>query len=111
MKQEKQVRTLQTKKLHTQREKNQDEIVKNLKPTKISDFISELEITTENIMAKVWLATNNATKRIWVYWGDLESDEIFVYPEISLAHSPEFGLPNSLSTRTYADTALPCLQP
>ena len=60
-----------------------------------------MEISIDNIVAKVKFVTNNATRRIWVYWGDFESDEISVYPGISLAHSPEFGLPNSLPNRTH----------
>ena len=101
MKQSKEVRNAQTEKNHAQGKPNIDVIIKNLKPTKLSAFISELDISTDTIVAKVRLVTNNATRRIWVYWGDLESDEISVYPGICLAHSPEFGLPISLPNRTY----------
>ena len=101
MKQQKQVRNVLTEQILAQDINNRGETIKSLKPPKLNDFISELDITTDCVVAKLMLVTNNSTRRVFVYWGDLESDVISIYTRISLTQSPEFGLSISSPDKTY----------
>ena len=75
--------------------------IKRLKARKLHNFFSELEITSDSVVAKVRIVTNDATRRITIDWGDLDADTLTIRPGINLELSPVFGEPNPLPDGTY----------
>ena len=75
--------------------------IERLKPRILHNFFSELDITTDSVVAKVRIVTNDATRRISIDWGDLEADNLMIRPGINLDLSPVFGEPNPLPDGTY----------
>ncbi|MBD0780028.1 hypothetical protein HPE56_19690 [Maribacter sp. ANRC-HE7] len=96
-----QVRNLELGKSQQKGYQDRDDAFKSHKTTGLSDFNLEFKITTDTMVAKVSFMANKSTKMIWVFWGDLESDKISVYPGLNLTHSPEYGLLDSVPNRTY----------
>ena len=74
--------------------------IKRLKPRKLHNFFTDLEVTSDSVVAKVRIVTNDATRRIVVDWGDLDSDILTIRPGINIDLSPVFGEPNPI-TRWY----------
>lgn len=75
--------------------------VRVLKARKLSHFITESEITTDSIVAKVRIVTGDSTRRIFIDWGDLKSDVISIRPGLNIDLAPVFGTPNPLPNGTY----------
>ncbi|MCW5516913.1 hypothetical protein [Muriicola sp. Z0-33] len=75
--------------------------IERLKPRKLHNFFSDLAITTDSVVAKVRIVTNDSTRRISVDWGDLEADTLTIRPGINIDLSPVFGEPNPLPDGTY----------
>lgn len=71
-----------------------------LKPRKLSNLFSELDITTDSVVAKVRIVTEKSTRRIYVDWGDLESDTLTILPGVNTNLS-ETGGPDPLPDGTY----------
>ena len=75
--------------------------IERLKPRKLHNFFTDLTITTDSVVAKVRIVTNDATRLISVDWGDLQADTLTIRPGINLDLSPVFGEPNPLPDGTY----------
>lgn len=78
-----------------------DGAVKVLKPRKFVSFLSDLEITSDSVVVKVRLVTDNSTRRIFIDWGDLETDVVSFPPGLNVDFSPVLGTPNPLPDGTY----------
>ncbi|MBD1262661.1 hypothetical protein HZY62_18840 [Maribacter polysiphoniae] len=96
-----QVRNLEWGKSQQKGGQDWDDVFKSHRTTGLSDFNLEFKISTDTIVAKVSFIANKSTRRIWIFWGDFESDKISVYHGQNFTHSPEFGLPDSVPKRTY----------
>lgn len=75
--------------------------IKVLKPRKLSNLFSEVDITTDSVVAKLNIITNKATRRIYVDWGDLESDTLTILPGVNTNLSITPGESDPLPDGTY----------
>lgn len=75
--------------------------VETLEKRKFHDFFTSLEITSDSVVAKVRIVTNEKTRRILIDWGDLESDSIRVVPGVKFDLSAIDAQSNPLPDGTY----------
>ncbi|MRX63737.1 hypothetical protein [Maribacter luteus] len=80
---------------------NQDEVHMGHWNSEVSDFSLEIDVTTYITVVKVRLAEIESARRLWISWGDFETDRISFNHEINYTDSPELGLPISLPKRRY----------
>lgn len=66
----------------------------------LTPFISDLDITTDSVVAKVHFQTDADTRQVQIDWGDLQADRIRVRPGSNVALSP-VNNPNPLPDGTY----------
>lgn len=78
-----------------------DGAVKVLGPRKSVNFLADLEITSDSVVVKVRMVTNNSTRRIAIDWGDLKSDVLSFLPGTNLELSPVADNADPLPDGTY----------
>lgn len=78
-----------------------DSVVKVLEPKKFVNFLSDLEITSDSVVVKVRMVTKKSVRRIFIDWGDLESDVISILPGLNLDLAPALNGTNPLPDGTY----------
>jgi hypothetical protein len=78
-----------------------ESVIKVLKPKKFVNFLTDLEITTDSVVVKVKFVTKKSTRRVFIDWGDLESDVISILPGLNLDLAPPLNGTNPLPDGTY----------